>query len=73
VSPTAFALLDHPDAAAIGLVVEVDDPTLGPETVTGPPLRLSRTPAHTSRPAPRLGEHTDEVLREALAQTGGSQ
>jgi len=73
VSPTPFSLLDHPDAAAIGLVVEVEDPTLGPETVTAPPLRLSRTPARTSRPAPRLGEHTDEVLREALAQTGGER
>ena len=67
VSPTAFSLLDHPDAAAIGLVVEVDDPTLGRETVTAPPLRLSRTPARTGRPAPRLGEHTAEVLGELAA------
>jgi formyl-CoA transferase len=67
VSPEAFSLLEHPDAAAIGLVVEVDDPTLGPETVTAPPLRLSRTPARTGRPAPRLGEHTAEVLAEIAA------
>jgi formyl-CoA transferase len=71
VSPTPFSLLDHPDAAAIGLVVEVDDPTLGPETVTALPLRFSRSPAGTSRPAPRLGEHTTEVLREAPTATGG--
>jgi crotonobetainyl-CoA:carnitine CoA-transferase CaiB-like acyl-CoA transferase len=71
VSPTAFSLLDHPDARALGLVVEIDDPTLGPELVTGPPLRLSRTPARTTRPAPRLGEHTDEVLGAALA--GGAR
>jgi crotonobetainyl-CoA:carnitine CoA-transferase CaiB-like acyl-CoA transferase len=61
VSP-AWAVLDHPDAAALGLVVEVDDPDLGVETVTGPPLRLSRTPARPGGPAPRLGEHTREVL-----------
>ena len=46
----------------MGLVVEIEDPTLGTETVVGPPLRLSRTPARTSRPAPRLGEHTAQVL-----------
>ncbi len=59
-----LSLLDHPDAHAIGLVVEIDDPTLGPERVTGPPMRFSRTPARTARPAPRLGEHTREVLAE---------
>lgn len=65
VSATPFALLDHPDAQGIGLVVEVDDPTLGTELVTGPPLRMSGTPLRTSRPAPRLGQHTDEVLGRA--------
>jgi crotonobetainyl-CoA:carnitine CoA-transferase CaiB-like acyl-CoA transferase len=63
-----FALLDHPDARAIGLVRELEDPDLGPELVVGPPLRLSRTPAATSRPAPRLGEHTDEVLAGLAAE-----
>ncbi|MEW6582394.1 MAG: CoA transferase [Actinomycetota bacterium] len=62
VSPRPFALLDHPGARRLGLVVEVDDPTLGRETLTGPPLRMSRTPLRTARPAPRLGEHTAEVL-----------
>jgi len=64
VAERPFAVLDHPQAVAMGLVVEVEDPTLGPELVTGPPLRLSRTPGRTERPAPRLGEHTDEVLAE---------
>lgn len=57
-----FALLDHPQARALGLIVEITDPTLGRELVTGPPVRFSRTPAATRRPAPRLGEHTDQVL-----------
>lgn len=64
VNETPHSLLDHPDAEAIGLVAVVDHPVLGPERVTAPPLRLSRTPAGTTRPAPRLGEHTDEVLGE---------
>ena len=62
VAEEPLSLLDHADAHALGLVVEIDDPTLGPELVTGPPIRFSRTPAATRRPAPRLGEHTAEVL-----------
>jgi crotonobetainyl-CoA:carnitine CoA-transferase CaiB-like acyl-CoA transferase len=70
VSDHPHSLLDHPDARAMGLVVEIDDPTLGTELVTGPPLRLSRTPARTARPAPRLGEHTREVLDEIGVAAG---
>lgn len=68
VSDTPFALLDHAGARAMGLVVEVDDPTLGPETVTAPPLRLSRTPLAPGGPAPRLGQHTSEVLGEMAGE-----
>ena len=32
--------------------------------MTGFPVKLSGTPAHLRRPAPALGEHTDEVLRD---------
>ena len=28
-------------------------------------MKFSRTPARRTRPAPALGEHTEEVLREA--------
>jgi formyl-CoA transferase len=31
--------------------------------MTGFPVKLSKTPAQLRRPAPALGEHTDEVLR----------
>ncbi len=62
VAQTPLAVLDHPAARELGLVVEVDDPDLGTELLTGPPLRFSRTPGGTRRPSPRLGEHTAEVL-----------
>ena len=31
--------------------------------ITGFPVKLSGTPARLRRPAPALGEHTDEILR----------
>jgi alpha-methylacyl-CoA racemase len=47
------------------MVVEVEQPELGPVRLIGSPLKLSRTPADPTRPAPALGEHTEDVLREA--------
>jgi crotonobetainyl-CoA:carnitine CoA-transferase CaiB-like acyl-CoA transferase len=48
----------------LGLVAEFEQPGLGPARVLGFPSRASATPASIRRPAPRLGEHTDEVLKE---------
>jgi crotonobetainyl-CoA:carnitine CoA-transferase CaiB-like acyl-CoA transferase len=47
------------------MVAEVEQPELGPVRLVGSPLKLSRTPADPARPAPALGEHTEEVLRDA--------
>ena len=47
------------------MVVETDHPTLGRLRTLGSPIKLSATPALVGRAAPRLGEHTVEVLREA--------
>lgn len=58
-------ILDHPQVDANGLVVEHRDERRGRLRLLGPPLKLSRTPARFERPAPALGEHTAEVLREA--------
>lgn len=51
--------------AARGWWREVDDPARGRLRYPGPPWVLADTPASLRRPAPLLGEHTDEVLREA--------
>jgi crotonobetainyl-CoA:carnitine CoA-transferase CaiB-like acyl-CoA transferase len=48
-----------------GMVVEVDHPRAGKSRVLGIPMKLSGTPGTIRRPAPVLGEHTDEVLGEA--------
>jgi alpha-methylacyl-CoA racemase len=47
------------------MVVEVDQPELGPVRLLGHPLKLGRTRADPTRPAPALGEDTREVLTEA--------
>jgi alpha-methylacyl-CoA racemase len=47
------------------MVVELDQPEIGPVRLLGMPVKFSRTPGDATRPAPALGEHTEEVLREA--------
>ncbi|PYC46878.1 CoA transferase [Litorivita pollutaquae] len=56
-------LPSDPHLAATGFFQQVDHPTEGGIWTTQPPVRFSATPArHDYRPAPRLGEHSDEIL-----------
>ncbi len=57
--------LDSELVRAREMVVEVEQPRLGSVRLLGHPVKLSRTPADPTRPAPALGEHTEEVLRDA--------
>jgi formyl-CoA transferase len=43
----------------------MEQPGLGTVRQLGAPVKLSRTPADPTRPAPAFGEHTVEVLAEA--------
>ena len=54
-----------PQVAARDMVVEVDHPVLGRLRGLGSPVKMSATPLDPRRRAPCLGEHTDEVLRQA--------
>ncbi len=47
------------------MTVTYDHPELGPLTLMGQPLRFSETQAPDAGPPPTLGQHTDEVLRQA--------
>ena len=58
-------VMADPHVRARGLVVETEHPTLGRIETLGTPIKLSDTPLAPGRPAPRLGEHTDEILRDA--------
>src|SRR5207249_6598126 len=53
-----------PHIVARGLVVDTDHPTLGRIRTLGAPVKMSLTPPTAGRPAPLLGQHTREVLRE---------
>jgi len=53
-----------PQTLARDMVVEVDHPAAGPVKALGLPIKLSDTPGGVHGPAPRLGEHTAEVLAE---------
>jgi crotonobetainyl-CoA:carnitine CoA-transferase CaiB-like acyl-CoA transferase len=55
---------------ARGMVVELDQPGIGPVKQVGPPIKLSRTPPDPSGAAPALGADTDDVLREVGIDPG---
>jgi alpha-methylacyl-CoA racemase len=47
------------------MVIEFEQPGAGTVKGLGMPVKLSRTPGRVRRGGPALGEHTEEVLREA--------
>jgi crotonobetainyl-CoA:carnitine CoA-transferase CaiB-like acyl-CoA transferase len=53
-----------PQVLARDMVVEVEHPAAGRARTLGTPVKLSATPGGVRRPAPRLGEHTEEVRAE---------
>lgn len=60
----AFA---EPPVAEREMIVEYDHPDAGRVRLPGNPIKMSGMPGTLSKPAPRLGEHTEAVLREVLA------
>jgi crotonobetainyl-CoA:carnitine CoA-transferase CaiB-like acyl-CoA transferase len=58
-------VMDDPQVQAREMVVETEHPTLGRIRTLGTPIKLRATPLTPGRPAPLLGQHTDEVLEEA--------
>ena len=64
--------LDHPQCTENGRRQEVHDPELGPTAQIGPLGVYSETPSVVGPAAPRLGEHTDEVLSGWLSSASGT-
>ena len=72
VCKTTDEWLEHDHARASGMVVEVEDATLGPMKQPGVQVQLRGTTGAIRGSAPLLGEHTEEVLQE-LREGGDSQ
>lgn len=56
--------LTHPQTLARNMVVDLVHPQAGATRAIGCPIQFSATPTQVTRPAPLLGEHSRELLRE---------
>jgi crotonobetainyl-CoA:carnitine CoA-transferase CaiB-like acyl-CoA transferase len=62
-------LLEDPHLRARAYWKSVDRAEVGVLPYPGPPMHFSRTPVDIRRPAPLLGEHNHQVLREIVGCT----
>jgi crotonobetainyl-CoA:carnitine CoA-transferase CaiB-like acyl-CoA transferase len=56
--------LEDPQVQHRRMIVEVDHPQAGRLKQIGIPIKLSDTPGDAGNPAPSLGQHTEELLKE---------
>jgi crotonobetainyl-CoA:carnitine CoA-transferase CaiB-like acyl-CoA transferase len=63
--------LADPQVLARDMIVEVEHPEFGPLKEVRSPVRTEGEIRHPAR-APRLGEHTDQILREILSYSDGT-
>jgi len=63
---TLKQICEDPHIAHRKMLVEIDQPIVGKMKICASPLKLSETPGEVYAPAPMLGEHSEQVLREVL-------
>ena len=63
-------VFEDPQVRHLGLVKEIEQPGHGPVRMLGLPFGASAVASGIRRPAPRLGEHTVEVLGELGLEAG---
>ncbi|HTT09956.1 MAG TPA: CoA transferase [Burkholderiaceae bacterium] len=56
--------IEHPQTRARGMVMDIEHPRAGATRALGSPLHFSTARGANTLPAPLLGQHTREVLRE---------
>ncbi len=57
-------VLDDPQVAHNGTIIEMENPNGGRSRTIRPPAHFAKTPTEVSSHAPGWGEHTDEILSE---------
>lgn len=62
-------IFDCPQVAARAQLIDVPDSVLGTVRLVGPPFKLSGDLEPVRKPAPLLGEHSAEILRERFGYT----
>ena len=60
----AASIMEDAHVRERGVIIEVEDADLGSLPMHGVVPRFSRTPGALQRPAPKLDEHRDEILKE---------
>jgi crotonobetainyl-CoA:carnitine CoA-transferase CaiB-like acyl-CoA transferase len=58
-------LTEHPQLKAVGLFSTAEHPSEGTIRMVRPATKFAQTPAAVRALAPRLGQHSEEILREA--------
>lgn len=61
---TIHEVFENPQIRHLGIPRQITHPKMGVTNLVGSPINLSSTPAKFFRPAPLLGEHTEEVLAQ---------
>jgi crotonobetainyl-CoA:carnitine CoA-transferase CaiB-like acyl-CoA transferase len=57
-------VFDDPQIKHMGIPKQINHPRMGTSNLIGSPINLSDTPAQFFRPAPLLGENTEEILEK---------
>lgn len=63
---TVYQLPNDPQIKARNMIVYQQHPDLGTIPLPGTPIKLSLTPGHIRAPAPKLGEHNEEIYGKLL-------
>jgi formyl-CoA transferase len=61
---TLDKVFTEPQVEARQMLIEMQHPTIGKLPLIGSPLKFSETPIEYRFPPPKLGEHTEQILKE---------